>query len=62
MHGMRNVPLILFTCSSHGLKSPSLTGSSNLVVCDNLEGWNGVVGGREIQVVGDISTPMADSC
>jgi len=24
-------------------------GSSNLVLCDNLEGWYGVGGGREVQ-------------
>ena len=59
--GIRNVPLVLFTCSSRGLKSPSLAGSSNLVFCDNLEGWDGVGGGREIQGGGDICTPMADS-
>ena len=38
------------------------TGSPNLVLCDNLEGWDGVVGGREVQEGGDIYIPMADSC
>ena len=28
---------------------------------DNLVGWNGVVGGREVQEGGDICIPMADS-
>ena len=37
-------------------------GSSNPVLCDNLEGWDGVGGRREIQEGGDICTPMADSC
>ena len=36
------------------------TGSSNL--CDNLDGWEGVGGGREVQEGGDMCTPMADSC
>ena len=35
-------------------------GRSNLVLCDNLEGWDG--GGREVQEGGDISIPMANSC
>ena len=37
-------------------------GSSNPVLCDNLEGRDGVGNGREIQEGGDIHIPMADSC
>ena len=37
-------------------------GSSNLVLCDNLEGWDGVRGEREVQEKGDICVLMADSC
>ena len=37
-------------------------GSSNQVPCDNLEGWDGVGGRREVQEGGNICTPMADSC
>ena len=37
-------------------------GSSNLVLCDNLEGWDRVGGGREIQEGGNICIPTADSC
>ena len=32
------------------------------VLCDNLDGWDGVGDGREVQEGGDICTPMADSC
>ena len=32
------------------------------LLCDNLEGWDGVAGGREIQEGGDICMPMTDSC
>ena len=32
------------------------------VLCDNLEGWDGVGGDREDQERGDISVSMADSC
>ena len=32
------------------------------MLCDNLEGWDGVGGGRESQEGGDICIPMADSC
>ena len=31
------------------------------MLCDNLEGWDGVGGGREVQEGGDISILMADS-
>ena len=31
------------------------------MLCDNLEGWNGVRGGREIQSGGDTCILMADS-
>ena len=33
----------------------------NLVLCDNLEGWDGVGGGREVQEGGGIYILMADS-
>ena len=32
------------------------------VLCDNLEGWNGVGSGREVQEGGDICIPTANSC
>ena len=32
------------------------------MLCDNLEGWVGVGGGKEVQEGGDICIPMADSC
>ena len=32
------------------------------MLCDNLEGWDGVGGGKEVQEGGDIQIPMADSC
>ena len=38
------------------------TGSSNLVLCDNPKGWDGVRDGREIHKGGYIRIPMADSC
>ena len=31
-------------------------------LCINLEGWDGVGDGREVQKGRDICTPMADSC
>ena len=31
-------------------------------LCINLEGWDGVGDGRELQKGGDIRIPMADSC
>ena len=30
--------------------------------CINLDGWDGVGDGREVQKGGDICIPMADSC
>ena len=38
-----------------------VSGNSN-GLCINLEGWDGVGDGREVQKGGDICTPMADSC
>jgi len=32
------------------------------VFCDNLEGQQGMGGGREVHEGGDICIPMADSC
>ena len=31
-------------------------------LCNNLEGWDAVRNGREVQKGGDICIPMADSC
>ena len=31
-------------------------------LCINLEGWDGMRDGREVQKGGDICMPMADSC
>ena len=32
------------------------------MLCDNLEGWDGVGGQREVQEGGDICITMTDSC
>jgi len=37
------------------------TGSSNLVLCDYLEGWDGVRGGKEVQEGEDICMSVTDS-
>ena len=37
-------------------------GNPKPVLCDNLEGWDGEGGGREVPEGGDICIPMADSC
>ena len=34
----------------------------SLMLCDNLEGWDGVGGGREAPKGRDMCIPMADSC
>ena len=36
--------------------------NSNPVLCDNLEGWDGMGGRREVQEEGDICILMAGSC
>ena len=38
-----------------------LAENPKLVLCDNLEGWNGEGGGKEAQEGGDMCIPMADS-
>ena len=42
-------------------KLPYDAGSSDPVLCDNLEGWMGWEVGEEAQEGGDICVPMADS-
>ena len=37
-------------------------GNLELVLCDNLAGWDGEGGGRKVQEGGDICISMADSC
>lgn len=37
------------------------SGSSDLILCDSLEGWDGVGGGREVPEGGAICILMADS-
>ena len=32
------------------------------MLCDNLEGWDGMGGGRGDQEGGDMCVPVADSC
>ena len=32
------------------------------MLCDNLEGWDEVGGGREVQEGGDVCIPRADLC
>ena len=38
------------------------SGSSDLVLCDNLKEWDEVGCGRQVQEEGDIRIPIADSC
>ena len=38
-----------------------VSGSSNPVLCGNLEGWDGLGGGREIQEGGDICRLVAET-
>ena len=39
-----------------------LAGNPKLVLCDNLERWNGEGDGKEAQEGGDKCIPTADSC
>ena len=40
---------------------PYVAGSLDLALCDNLEVWDGVESGREVQEEGDMCTAMVDS-
>ena len=40
----------------------AVTQGAQLVLYDNLEGWDGVGDGREAQEGGDICIPVAGSC
>ena len=60
--GSRFIHLIRTDSNARKIESGNLlygAGSSNSVLCDYLEGWDG---GREVQEGGDICIPMADSC
>ena len=48
--GMDRLPTPVFLCFPDGSAG------------DNLEGWDGVRGGREVQEGGDICIPMVNSC
>ena len=56
MHPMLSLP-------PHSM-SISLFSMSVLIpqLCNNLEGWDGQGGGREVQEGGNMGKPMADSC
>ena len=53
------LPFVKYISSGNLLND---VGNSDPLLCDNLEGWLGVGGGREVQKGGDICIPMADSC
>ena len=38
------------------------SGKANQMLCDNLEGWDGVAGGREVQEGWYMCLPMTDLC
>ena len=58
-------PLCAQVCSLY-IRQPvgisHVTRGLNPVLCDNLEGWDGVGNGREVHEGGDICIPVADSC
>ena len=39
-----------------------MTQGGHVVFCDDLEGWNGEGGGREVQNGGDVYIPVTGSC
>ena len=53
------LPYVKWIASGNLLYS---AGSSNPVLCDNLEMLHGVRGGRKVQVGGAVCIPTADSC
>ena len=48
------LPYIKYIASGHLL--------CDAMLCDNLEGWDGVGAGREVEEGRDICIPTADSC
>ena len=38
------------------------SGNSDLVLCNNIEGWDGVRGGREVREGENIRIPIAGCC
>ena len=58
-HGNLHITYVKQIASGNSLYD---AGSSNPVLCDNLEGWDGVGGRREVQEGGEICLPVAGSC
>ena len=53
------LPYVKYVASGNLLSD---TGSSSPVLCDDLERWDEVGGGREVKEGGDTCIPTADSC
>ena len=53
------LPYVKYVASGNLLSD---TGSSSPVLCDDLERWDGVGGGKEIHEGGEKCIYMADSC
>ena len=63
MYGKSNMETYITICKTDSQwEFAAWLGKLNQGLCINLEGWDGVGNGREVQKGGDICIPMADSC
>ena len=63
MYGESNIETYITICKIDSQREFSVSLSElKLGLYNNLEGWEWVRGGREIQEVGDICTPIVNSC
>ena len=63
MHGKSNMETYITICKIDSQqKSAVWLRKLKQGLCINLEGWDGVGDGREVQKRVDICIPMADSC
>ena len=63
MYGESNTETYITTCKTDSQREFAVwLRKLKQGLCINLEGWDGVGDGREVQKEGEICIPMADSC
>ena len=63
MYGKSNMETYITMCKIDGQQEFAIWLRKIIQgLCINLQGWEGVGDGREVQKGGDVCIPMADSC
>ena len=62
MNGESSMEAYTLTYVKQPMEIYCMTKGTQIRALNNLEGWESVGGGKEVQEGGDIRIPMADSC